>query len=324
MRLVRVELSRLRSRRAVALLLVAAALLTALIAGATLWNTRPVTPSELGSARAQVAAQLSSPEFARELKSCRTDPEQYLGPDADASGCKQALTPLPESYLDRSPLSLEQQRDSSGQAVVVILVALMIIIGATYAGADWATGSMSNQMLFEPRRVRVWRAKAVAVLVGCTVAAAVLLVAFWLALYLVAEARGIPTGAVVQAQIRGMVLRSVVLAGLAGLGGYALTMLLRSTVASLALLFAYAAGGEALLALAPLDRSGTWSLTNNLFAWVRNGVQVYDPSVLCRPGWAACDQQYTVSLVHGAVYLGVLLLVALIVSVASFRRRDIP
>ena len=101
-------------------------------------------------------------------------------------------------------------------------------------------------------------------------------------------------------------------------------MLLRSTVASLALLFAYAAGGEALLALAPLDRSGTWSPTNNLFAWVRNGVQVYDPSVLCRPGGAACDQQYTVSLVHGAVYLGVLLLVALAVSVASFRRRDIP
>ena len=105
MRLVRVELSRFRSRRAVALLLVAAALLTALIAGATLWNTRPITPSELASARAQVAAQLSSPEFARELKSCRTDPEQYLGPDADASGCEQALTPMPESYLDRSPLS---------------------------------------------------------------------------------------------------------------------------------------------------------------------------------------------------------------------------
>ena len=206
----------------------------------------------------------------------------------------------------------------------MLLVALMIIIGATYAGADWATGSMSNQMLFEPRRGRVWRAKAVAALVGCTVATAVLLVSFWLVLYLVAEARGIPTGAMVQAQIRGMVLRSVVLAGLAGLGGYALTMLLRSTVAALALLFAYAAGGEALLALAPLDRSGTWSLTNNLFAWVRDGVQVYDPSVVCRPGGPACDQQYTVSLVHGAVYLGALLVVALAVSVASFRRRDIP
>ena len=46
-------------------------------------------------------------------------------------------------------------------------------------------------------------------------------------------------------------------------------------------------------------------------------MQVYDQSVRvpARPG-ASCDQQYTVSLLHGAIYLGVLLLVTLLVSVA--------
>ncbi len=36
----------------------------------------------------------------------------------------------------------------------------MVIAGCTFAGADWSSGSMTNQLLFEPRRGRVWLAKA--------------------------------------------------------------------------------------------------------------------------------------------------------------------
>ena len=39
----------------------------------------------------------------------------------------------------------------------------MLLLGTTFAGHDWNTGSMSNQLLFEPRRERVWLAKALAV-----------------------------------------------------------------------------------------------------------------------------------------------------------------
>ena len=55
----------------------------------------------------------------------------------------------------------------------------MIIVGTTFAGADWSSGSMSNQLLFEPRRPKVWLAKGAAVLVGTLVASAVILTAFW-------------------------------------------------------------------------------------------------------------------------------------------------
>ena len=126
----------------------------------------------------------------------------------------------------------------------------MILVGTTYAGADWATGSMSNQLLFEPRRLRVWATKALTAFLVCGVAAGVLLGAFWVALSLTADARGIATATPVLEQIRWMTARGVALAALGGLGGYALTMLLRHTVGTLALLFVYAAGGEALLALA--------------------------------------------------------------------------
>ena len=201
----------------------------------------------------------------------------------------------------------------------------MIIVGTTYAGADWATGSMSNQLLFEPRRLRVWGTKALAAFIGCGVVATLLLAGFWISLSLVAQARGITTGPFVRDQIVWMSLRGVALAACGGLGGYALTMLLRHTVGTLALLFAYAAGGEALLSLVPLDGSSRFSPTYNVFAWVRDGVRVYDQSVVCRPSQGPfCDQRLTITLVDGAVYLSVLLLVTLVVSALVFRRRDVP
>lgn len=200
----------------------------------------------------------------------------------------------------------------------------MIIAGTTFAGADWATGSLSNQLIFEPRRLKVWTAKALAAFLGCLLTAAVLVAGFWLALYLVAESRGIPTGAAVQEQIRWMAARGVLLAGVGALGGFALTMLLRHTVGTLAVLFAYAAGGEALLALLPIDRAARFSPSTNVFAWIRDGVQVYDENIVCPPGGASCAQTFVVSLAHGAVYLGILVVLAMLLSAVSFRRRDIP
>ncbi len=296
MRLLGVELSRFCSRRAVVLLLLSAALLTALLAGTTLWNTRPVGATELAEARAQVREQMSQPAFQRDLQTCRDDPEDFFGPGTDAADCDANLVPQPENYLNRSVLDLRQEARGTGIAVVVLVSALMILVGTTYAGADWATGSMSNQLLFEPRRLKVWGTKALTAFLVCGVVAGVLLGAFWVAL-----------------------------AALGGLGGYALTMLLRHTVGTLALLFVYAAGGEALLAILPVDGSSRFSPSYNVFAWIRDGIRVYDQSVVCRPSQAAsCDQRITISLVDGASYLGVLLVVTLLVSAVLFRRRDVP
>lgn len=322
MRLVRVELTRFFSRRAVVLLLVATALIGAFLAGTTIWNTRPVTAQELATAQAQAKEQATEQDTATEIATCRLDPEQYFGPGSVADDCAQ-LAPTVEAFLGRSPLSLGDELTQAGLGLPVLVAVLMLLCGATFAGADWATGSMSNQVLFVPRRLRVWTAKGVAVTLGSLLAAAVVVVGFWLALYVVAEQRGRPTSAAVLHDVALQAGRGVLLAALAGLGGYALAMLLRSTVATVGVLFVYVAGGEALLAVLPLHRSALWSPSNNLFAWLRDGVSVFDGSVVCTPGPAPCDQQTTISLLHGAAYLAVLLLVAVIASVASFRRRDI-
>lgn len=324
MRLLRVELTRFRWRRAIALMLLAAALLTVLVGATTVWDTRPVSEADRAAAVAQAQAEAERPQTQRELARCERNPRRYFGPQAQAADCAANILPRPEWFLFRSELSLGEENRDSGLVVLVVVSSLMIIAGTTFVGADWASGSMSNQLLFEPRRGRVWLAKAGAVLTGALVVTAVLVTAFWVCLYLVAEARGIPTGATVQETVRWTALRGVLLAGVGAVGGYALTMLLRHTVGTLAVMFAYAVGGEILLASLPIEGVGRWSLANNVFAWLRDGHEYYDQTLPCSPGRGGCDQLATLTLGDSALYLGGLLLVVCVVSLLLFRRRDIP
>jgi hypothetical protein len=324
MRLFLVELSRFRSRRAIALLLVAATLFTALLTASALWNSRPYSAADRAHARAQAEQMAQTPSYRHELARCQQHPRQYLGSNGTAADCAQTMKPRAEWFLNRSALSLEREEENSGTAVIMIIAAIMVIVGTTFAGADWASGSMSNQLLFDPRRGRVWLAKAGALFVGASVASAVLVGAFWLTLYGAAEMRGLHTGGSVLHDVRWMTARGVLLAGCAALGAFALTMLLRHTVGTLAVLFAYAAGGAALTSALPVSGIGRWNIGNNLFAWVYDGYQYFDRSIACPPDSDGCDQMARMTLGHGATYLGVTLLVVVVLSVLLFRRRDIP
>lgn len=324
MRLFLVELDRLRSRRAVALLLLAAALLTALLAATAIWDTRPVSAADRADAELQATTAAADPALQRDLDQCHADPTEFFGSRGTAAECDRFLVPRAEDYLKRNALDLGPMVEHRGVAVVMLASALLIICGATFAGGDWSTGSVSNQLLFRPRRVPVWIAKAGAVTVAALLASGVLIGGFWLTMWLTAESRGIDTPDPVLRAIAMMSLRGVVLATAGALGGYALTMLLRSTVATIAVLFAYAVVGEALVLAVPVERASQWSLANNIFAWVNDGTRVFDSDILCTPGRGGCIQSYTLGLGQGAAYLGVLLVLAVLVSVLGFRRRDVP
>jgi hypothetical protein len=323
-RLLLVELDRFRSRRAVALLLLAAALLTAVLAATAMWDTRPVSDADRADAELQATTAAADPAVQRDLEQCQASPEEFFGSRGTAADCDRFLTPRAADYLNRNPLELGLMVKNRGVAVVLLTSALLIIGGATFAGGDWSTGSVSNQLLFRPRRVPVWLAKAGAVTLGALVASVVLVGGFWLTMWLTAESRGIVTPDQVLSDIRMMTLRGVVLATAGALGAYALTMLLRSTVATIAVLFAYAVGGEALVIALPLERASQWSLANNVFAWVNDGTRVFDADILCAPGRGGCVQIYTLGLWHGAAYLGGLLVLAVALSLVFFRRRDVP
>lgn len=320
MRQLVVEARRLRSRRAVAVVLLVSLAAAVLLAASTIWSTRSATEAEVTEAQQQLAAE--SAETREEYEQCLADPPSQPADVAPDQRCEE-LNPQLAWFLPRETLDLAGQLGSSGLALALILAGAAIVVGTTFAGADWQSGSLSTQLLFRPRRLRLWSAKAMAVVLGVSLSAAAVTAGYWLSLLLVARARRlpVPTGLVQDIALHGS--RSVLLAAACALGAFALTMALRSTMVTLALLFAYAVAGEALWASLPFARASQWSLATNVQAWIRNGVEVFDESI-CGPTRQGCDPTYVLSGAHGAAYLGALLLVAVLLSLLTFPRRDVP
>lgn len=322
MRLLRVELHRFRARRAVALMLLGVTLLVTWMTLDTIWQTRPVSDSEIAVAKEQAAQENA---FLREeYDRCTEDPPAYVGfPEATVDDC-----PPPEAdyrwYLNRAELSLAEELGDTGKAAVVVLAGIAVIIGASFAGADWATGSLGNQLIFRPRRRQVWAAKAAAVAIGTALVAGLVIAAQWVAYAVVAELRDLEHAPGVASDIVSTSLRGLALVAGGAVGGLALTMLLRSTVGTLAALFFYTVAGEALVAIFPVQKVSQWSPSNNVFAWLDNGIEVYDETITCGPRDMMCSSTYELSLAHGAWYLGVLLLLVVTLSVVLFQRRDVP
>ncbi len=316
MRLLLVELTRLRWRRAVLALVALSILIPAFVAWGEIHNTRPYSQAEIDRATSRVQSQVGEDQFfQREVRRCTKNPEyQGVDPQSEdpAAACEQRIL---ASYagLYREDLDLRRTNEQSGVGVIIVLAGLAMLIGATFVGADWASGSMSNQLLFESRRLRVYGAKAAAVLLVGVVVSVVVLALWWTVLGQVASHRDISTSSQVWAEIRGSVWRGGLLSALAGVGGYALTTLFRSTVATLGVLFGTMVGTSILISSLPLENAGRWLPSNNIGAWVLDGLEYYSR-----------DSQQHLSKWDGAAYLLVLLAVALLLSAWSFRRRDVP
>lgn len=322
MRLLAVELNRFRSPRTVVLLALASIVVAVAFVGATAWNTRPLTATDRSDAAAQSELDGKLPEIEQEVKACTADPQAYLGPKATAVDCAGALVPSASAYYPRKALDLGRALEDEGLGLALIVVGLMLIAGCTFAGADWSSRSLTNQLIFEPRRVRLWAAKAVAVALGTGVVAMAVLAGYWLGLGAVAQARGISPSSADVTHVVWHVLRAVLLAMGAGIGGYALTMAFRHTGVTLALLFVYAVGGEIVVNLLPFEGVGRWSVGNNAVGWLATHHRYFDASINCTPG-DRCSSTQVLDHLEAGSFVGVLLVVAVAVSLMQFRRRDV-
>jgi len=321
-RLLLVELTRFRSRRAIALLALATLVVAAVLVAMSAYQTRPLTQSDRANARAQAALEGKKPERQAEVRACRAEPQAYLGPDATPADCEDAIVEPAESYYPRVALDLGKAVERRGVEVALVVVGLLVIAGATFAGAEWTSGSLTNQLLFEPRRSRVWLAKAGAVTIGCGLIALVALGGYWLGLGAVAQARDLEIPSSDVSSVAWHLLRAVALAMGAGLGAFALTMVFRHTVATLALLFVYAVGGEVALNLLPIEGAGRWSVGNNAYGWLAEAHRYFDPSTSCTPG-EQCSPMHVMTHLQSGTFLGVLLLISVVVSLVWFSRRDV-
>lgn len=317
--LIRVELSRLRLRRAVLLLLLMAVVVPAVIFGARVWDTRPIVREDI----------VSSSGY--EIEDCADHPRRYgLPRDAPdlAQQCEDTIVQW-NSY--RQPLSLVSERGGSGLGLVAVLVAILFLLGTTFVGHDWNSGSMSNQLLFEPRRSRIWAAKGIVVTLVSFVTGAIVSSAYWVGLWAVMRSRDLeirPNG-LTDSLAYG--LRGAAFAAAAALGGLALTMLFRSTVATIGVLFVVSVAGG--LFIGVLGIGERWQPPKNVSAIVKNGTVYWvDVPPRCYEGrrpprieeGSECDSERDLSAAQGVAYYGLPLLAVGAASVLSFRRRDVP
>jgi hypothetical protein len=331
MRLLKVELTRLRWRRAVFVLLTVSVLLPALLWAGMAWNTRPVSDAEIREAKELVAQNAEMNE--QTLRECIANPDQFeVPPNEDpATFCSEIFGFGNEdyrNYLYRQPLDVGQEREGTGLAVISLLAALTMLVGTTFAGHDWNSGSMGNQLLFEPRRLRLWLAKAAAVFGTALVLSAVVLAAWWGAVWLLAESRDVQASGHQWGLVAASAARGAVLAAGAAVSGYALTMFFRSTVATLGVMFAVAVAGQAVFVAVLGESALRWVLPTNIAAFLLNGYDYYDGSEGCVQlgnGAVECGGGMShISLAFGTTYLGLLLVAAIALSLWSFRRRDVP
>jgi ABC-type transport system involved in multi-copper enzyme maturation permease subunit len=335
MRLLAVELTRLRWRRAVVILLAGCVVIPALLWAGLAWSTRPVSEAEIQRAKDIVAQNLQGNQ--EMLDQCIADPGDFGVPSAGGDPkqlCQEYLGVGSGEdyrwYLTRQPLDVAGERQGTGLAVISLVSALTMLLGTTFAGHDWNSGSMSNQLLFEPRRRRVWLAKAAAVFATSLAVSAVVLALWWAAVWLLAGSRDVQASGHDWGLIAASAARGSLLAAGAAVAGYALTMFFRSTVATLGVMFAVAVAGQAVFVAVLGESALRWVLPTNIAAFLFNGYAYYDGSsgnecvdlgngaVECGGGMAH------LSLAFGATYLLVLLGISVALSLWSFQRRDVP
>jgi ABC-2 type transport system permease protein len=248
-------------------------------------------------------------------------------PGVDFSCDQQFTAPTPAEFgivaADRGGITSQMVRNG-----VPVLGFLALLLGASFVAAEFAAGSMGNWLTFQPRRVRVATAKLVAATGGGLVVGAlgVGLAASAAALVTLVNAPppGMPVGP--PADIPGgslglLLVRVVVVAALAGLGGAVLALLVRSTAGVIGVALGWLLVVESFVGAAIAQGAlQPWLLRTNVEGFVGAGTTYYRTT---------CDSNgcQMTGVPHGYtaswVFLLVVAVVGVAVALASFRRRDV-
>lgn len=325
MRLLRVELRRLFSRRVVVLTMIGALVASLLMILAAWESSQPMSGADLEYAEQMYQEELEyweehGEQMTADCLEGQAEEAERLGEEVDW-GCEYGA-PEREWYIFTAP-PLEDSLPGMLEAHASLVMLAAVLIGVTFTAAEMSTGSISTWLSFEPRRVRVYTSKLLAAALGVlpVVVLAVAVVVSGSAL--VADHFGL-ADTMRRADwqdVAWMGLRVVGLVAMVALVGAALGVLLRHTAAVLGLGVVYLIGEQILRGLVP--STSPWVLTTNLSAWLRNGTFYYREECVTDSTGTMCDYtEHALSFGHGAVYLLAVTAVVVLVSALVFRRRD--
>jgi hypothetical protein len=244
-RLVRVEILRLFSRRLVKIVAGLVLLLVVAIVGIDGYNSaKPAAGDDaafrqrLGRAYDRDIAAFPQPPPGE------GPPGEFHVPSRDefiANPEESCFGPETCNTRRKEPFVLREKLSDWGVGVALICTIVAFLVGASAAGAEWAAGTMQSLLYWESRRVRVVLAK----IVGLSVVIATLVIAaealYVIAAFPAAELRGSTgdlTGDVWGSYLL-LVLRGIGAATFAALLGFAVAFGTRVTAAAVGIGFVY-------------------------------------------------------------------------------------
>ena len=305
-RLLSVEFRRLLSRRVVRFA-GAVALLGILLAGLVLF----VRSHHLD--RASAAQQRTKAEAAYEQEVASCSAGNYPIPSSDVPPgqtleqfCREVVPPPP---ISDPAFHLTQYR-AVAQGLSGLFVALLLMVGATSAGAEWHAGTVTTQLTWEPRRPRVLVAKVIAVVVFAFVAFLALETLLFGALAPAALFRGTIKGVDARwfRETAVILLRAGGVAAMGAAIGHTLAWLARNTAVAVGAALGYAAVLEPLLRAAR-PKWEPWFLVSNAVRFITARPLDFTTRTRSTTGAGVLLVVYTVA--------------AVLASLAVFRRRDV-
>jgi ABC-2 type transport system permease protein len=306
-RLMIAELRRIAARRLVRLTVVLA-LVGIAVGGLAAFVFSDSLSEETYQARVAEAEQRLEAEEAQ-IEACLrahgVEGEEEISDEvADVCFPSESLGEVSDPRFRRSDLRNILQGVSAGLALVGWA------LGASLVGAEFASRGMTTSLTWEPRRGRVFVAKAFAVLAAMTVFALVVLALVALAMWPAVAFHGAPLGPddPTLASLAGVVGRGVALATVAAGIGFAIATIGRNTAIALGAGFGYIIVFEYILGSA-VARWRKWLLLGNVIVFVSG-----------QDGSADVSGR---TVVAAGVFLTLVAVTLLVAAAGAFRTRDL-
>jgi ABC-2 type transport system permease protein len=326
--LVLAESRRLFARRVTFVMMAAiAGIMTVIALGFALTSTQP---SAAERAAAEEVAAEARVTWTANRNEC-LDIERGVKPKSPGRqyppNCDYGDEPTAEDILDYG-FSFRREWPELYYTAAVILGLFGFVIGASFVGAEWTSGGMTNLLLWRPKRFEVLGAKLMAAL-GGVLAMSIAYMVVWTAAFLAVGATSGTIGQLTAAHLGSLLLTfvRVVLLGVVGAAlGFAIASIGRHTAMALgvgiAYLLVYELGTTIMLGVMGTLHGERFRLSTYVIAWLGKRYEI-GPQYECGPTGCFDVQPYFVGWAEGGLALGVVSVALLAVAFVSMRRRDV-
>lgn len=336
MSLFKTELRRLFKRRLTRYLLILLVLTAAGITTAFAFASQQIGPTQIAAAEAEADAnyreQLGNHQetvaACEAAKARGENVDQLYGPD-----CGKDFGPRPEEFNVEWYLPYQFNFRDEFPIFISVLAGMLalfaFIVGASYVGAEWNSGGMTNLLLWRPKRLSVLLTK-LGVLLGSLLGISVVLGALWTAAFWLIGKYDGATGKMTQGVWESLALdgvRSIGLVLAAGAVAFGLASLGRHTAMALGVAVAVGVISEVglriAMAVANVRFGDRYVLSTYALAWFQKKWELVDQNS-CNFNMGQCEfDTFVVTWQQAALVFGIGTAVVLAAMLWTMRRRDI-